>query len=73
MGDMLVDFTCTDRVIPEKPPSATCVLWDRQIVFIKRVCTEGTFFMKLAVHKTAPFPHFSTKQIQQLRPPPFIR
>ena len=30
-------------------PSAICVLWDRLIVFIERVDSEGTVFMKSAV------------------------
>ena len=30
-------------------PSAKCVMWDREIVFLKRVYTEGTDFMKPAV------------------------
>ena len=38
-------------------PSATCVLWDRKILFLfmERVYTEGTVFMKPAV-----CPPFST-------------
>ena len=31
-------------------PSANCVLWEREIVFIKRVYAKGTVFMKPAVY-----------------------
>ena len=37
------------RCILKMVPLATCVLWDRKIVFIKRVYIEGTVYMKAAV------------------------
>ena len=38
----------------EMVPSATSEMWDRKIVFIKRIYTEGTVFMKPAVVDPSP-------------------
>ena len=42
-------FSYIPCVFPEIVPQATSVLWDRKIVLIKRVYTEGTIFMTPAV------------------------